>query len=123
MQRINSVLLAAALIIGIAAFVPAPAQAGPCENCATNPGCFVCCRCDGGSAYYCGFVVCGSPDSAFETEVTLTSEDEGEILACTADEALSTDEALSSDEAPSTDEAPGTEEAPSTGEPTPVASR
>lgn len=104
MKRCSSLLLAAALVLGIAAFTPVPARAIPwCDFCAADPSdCWACCKCEGNTNYYCAAFVCGSPDSALETEATVTSEDE--VFACTADDPPSTDS--TADEAPSTDEAP-----------------
>lgn len=106
MKRCSTLLLGAALILGIAAFAPAPAQAQLdwCHNCEVNPSCFACCRCDGYTVGQCG-AICGSPDdSAFGTQAAWMSNDEGDVPACAADEAPSctADEAVSTDEAPST---------------------
>ena len=99
MKKISSALLAAALIVGIAAFAPVPAQAIDwCLECDNDPYfCWACCKCGGGTNRECA-VECGSPDSATETEATLTSEDEGEILVCTEDMPVDDDEAPITDE-------------------------
>jgi hypothetical protein len=113
MQRFGSVLLAAGLITGIAAFGPAPAQAVDwCHQCDLTSECFACCRCGGGGAGSCIHQCALSP------EASLPWSDEAPacttVLLITAD-----DEAVSAADT----SVPAGGKASRTDEPTPVATR
>lgn len=103
MRKTSSLLLAAALIVGIAALAPVPTQAIDwCLACDQSPECFSCCKCEGYGTGYCG-ALCGAPDEAADLDAAFTLDLE-EIVACAAAEAPAVDEAPEADEAPSHEE-------------------
>lgn len=117
MRKITPFLLAAALVVGVAAFAPVPAQADIwCDQCDIDPNdCFACCKCAGGTTYYCAAFVCGAPGTMLP-EVPFDISVDGE--ACVADQDAETADV---EEAPANDEAPDVDESVKTAEPTPTA--
>lgn len=104
MKKTSVLLVAAALSLGIAAFAPVPAQAGPCETCAATGQCFPCCKCDGGSTHEC-ILECGSLDATSEFLPTVSFDEQG---TCANEDIASNDVAP----APTAEAAPATAPAP-----------
>lgn len=107
MRKFTPILLAAALIVGLAALAPAPAQAVDwCFLCDQSPECMSCCMCEFMSVGICG-PLCGSPDEPVIPQITFGDE----AVDCAVEEAPVSDEAPNADQAAKMEEAPSTEEA------------
>lgn len=69
MKTASTIVLAIALMAGMAALASAPASAAPwCNICDQNGDCFSCCKCDGNSTYECAFLYCEAGEDCTPTE-------------------------------------------------------